>query len=277
MELKNCSFYANTQYGYILKILVEVLNNCLTNEICFTLSKDGISCVCEDKNETLMIDFNLKMENFDDYKYDEDEPKTISIKLTQFLKLLKIIKKKDSLSLFIRKDSPHELGIKIMSMTSVSKKNEKNDISYITINEVQIDQSDKIDYSFYHQPKVIPAIEYQKMCKRMSVIPTNVIKIKIQENNYICFSSEKQAISATIEFGELDDKKHIYDEEFPVSLITQFVKMSGLHNSMQIYSPKIEEYPLRIKMASGNLGIIEVFIKTKKMIEIDEYKRKNLQ
>lgn len=266
----NYSYYAETPYGYTIKVLTEVLHSCLTNEAFFRLEKSGIKSVCSDNRNTTLINVELMMENFDVYNCKTE--RTIAVNLKHLQRLLKNVKKKDTITLFITDKMPNKLGIRTVPIM-VNKKSERADTSYISIREVTRSGID-IPEGYYY-PKVIPATEYQKMCKKMGVVPGKIINITIQENNYISFFCDGgDIISSELTFGSIDPKlsKNTYEGRFYITILNQLIKMPGLSPKMQISAPKDKRFPIRIKMQAGNLGFIEVYLKTKEQIEYEEHK-----
>lgn len=266
--MEDFSFYGKTN-GHPIKILVEGLNNCLTGDIELNISKDGIKSICFDSNDTLGIIFELKMNQFDEFYCDED--KTIKINLKQFLKLLKNIKKKDNLILFVKKNDV-KFGVKINQPSSV----ERNDTSYINITKVEDFLINNDPYeSFpsendYNYPKIIPSGEYQKICKKMNNIISKELEIEIQGSNYISFSNNDQLLSTNTSFGTLKQDEKSYKGIFSTTRLNQLIKLPGLSHNIEIYSPKNNSHPLKIKMNISILGYIEIFLKNENMIQYEK-------
>ena len=79
-----------------------------------------------------MIDLFLDAENFSIYKFKSDHSLYLGINLSHFHKMLRSIKKKDSLILFIKEDAPNNLGIKV-----IPKENNRITTSYIKVQSIQ--------------------------------------------------------------------------------------------------------------------------------------------
>lgn len=268
-------FHAETPSGYIIKTLIEVLQNCLSNEASFYISNsNGLSLCSPDNKMTTLIYLNLKRENFDKFYCDKDM--TISVPLKHINKFIKNIKKKDSITLFIKKNHPTKLGIHIIP-TSLNKESDKSETSYVSISEVATPEFDLPEG--YHLPKIIPSTEYQKMCKKLSSLPSKIINIKIQYDRYISFFCEGgEILSSEMSFGSLDNTldyngKQYYENDFNVSQLSQLIKLPGLSNRMKIFSPIDETFPIKISMQAGTLGYVDIFIKNKNQIHYEENKR----
>lgn len=263
------NFYADTPSGHAIKVLVEVFQRCVLNDGYFNLDKDGIHFCCTDNKKTTLLNSRLHMREFDNYHCET--PKTVAINLKHFHKLLKNVKKKDSITMFINKDMPNKLGITLVPII-VKEKSERAETSFITIREVSNGEIDVPDG--YHFPKVIPSNEYQKMCKKMAVVPGKTIRITIQENKFISFFCDGgDIISSEMAFGTKEKDTDTYVGEFYTTTLDQLIKMPGLAPKMQISAPHDNRYPLKIRMNVGTLGFVEVFLKTKNQIEYEESKR----
>lgn len=263
-------YYARTKNGHTIKILVEVLQSCLTNEAYFKLQTSGIEFRCFDNLKTTLINISLPMENFDEYKCNEDI--CIAVNLKHFHKILKNIKKKDSISLQIDKSNPTKLEIVIIPI-SIGRLSERKDTSGIIIREIELAPI-RVPES-YHYPKVIPSSEYQKMCKKMALVPGKIVEISIQKSNYIKFYCDGGDIfSSGMEFGEIEKTdSEFYRGNFYTTMLNQLIKMPGLSSQMQISAPIQKGYPIKFKMQAGPLGLIEIFLKTKEQIEYEESQR----
>jgi len=262
-------YYAESQYGYTVKGIMEVMHGCLTNEAYFRLEKSGFYSVCSDNRETTLLDIKLPMEQFDSYNCKVE--RTIAVNLKHLQKLLKSVKKKDAITLFIEEDNTNRLGIKIVPI-SINKNTEKADISFISIRDV-IRPIIEIPDGYYF-PKVIPSTDYQKMCKKMGAVPGKIISITIQENNFISFFCDGgDIITSELTFGSKDlkcPKDTLYEGHFYIAHLNQLIKMPGLSPKMQISAPKNKGFPIRIKMQAGQLGSIGVYLKTKEQIEFED-------
>ena len=106
-------FKAKTRGGYTIKILGELLQNNIKTA-CFEIDKNGIRLCMMDHHRTILLDLNLESDNFTVYKYKGKEKMYIGINLTHFHKMLKSIKKRDSIQLFIDDKFPTDLGIKVI-------------------------------------------------------------------------------------------------------------------------------------------------------------------
>ena len=261
-------FKARTPEGYVLKILAELLQNNLKTA-CFEIDEKGIRLQQMDHHHTILIDLDLDRTNFSIYKYRKSEKLIIGINLSHFYKMLKSVKKKDSLKLFIDDDHPTDFGIQIIP----------NDTNRITTSFVKILNVQNLDTDLpmgYEKPVLVSSSEFQKMCKGLTHISP---KTHISSKGFrISFASDADGVmKRSTDFGETEDsddeddsKSHDeieYSEEFETEQLTRITKLAGLSKNMQIY-PK-RDNPLLFRAQIGTLGKISIYIKSKGLQEAE--------
>ena len=258
-------FKAKTHNAYTIKILAELLQNNIKTA-CFEIDNDGISLCMMDHHRTVLIQLCLESENFTIYKFKSKEKLFLGINLNHFHKMLKSIKKKDSMQLFINDDAPNDLGIKV-----IPKENNRITTSFIKIQGIQT-----LDIDIptgYGKPIIVPSSDYQKMCKDMAQIG-NMINI-VAKNYHIKFRCNAGGVmKRNVEFGEMGDSEDDDDEEkntieynqdFDTEQLSRITKISGLAGNIQIYPTT--GLPLLFKSAIGPLGKISIYIKSKELID----------
>lgn len=257
-------FKAKTKEGYALKVLAELLQNNIKTA-CFEIDDVGIKLRMMDHHKTILIDLVLEADNFSLYKYLNKDRLFLGINLTHFHKMLKSIKKRDSIELFIDDKSPTDLGIKV-----IPKENNRKTISYIKIQNIQTLDIDLPEN--YGKPIIVPCGEFQKMCKGLTHI-SNTTQIS-SKAFLIKFSCDAGGVmKRSTEFGESEDseqeedelkeEKADYSEDFETEQLTRITKLAGLGVNMQIY-PKRNK-PLLFKMPIGSLGKISIYLKSKSL------------
>ena len=123
-------FKAKSQEAYCIKILAELLANNIKTA-CFVIDENGITLRMMDHHRTILIDLDLKAENFTIYKFNSKKIH-LGINLNHLHKLIKSVKKKDTLELFIDDKNPNDLAIKV-----IPKENNRISTSYLKIQTVQ--------------------------------------------------------------------------------------------------------------------------------------------
>ena len=258
-------FKVKSQEAYIIKILAELLaNNIKTG--CFVVDIDGISLCMMDHHRRILIDLKLFANKFSTYKFNSKKM-FLGINLNHFHKMLKSIKKKDSIELFIDDTSPNDLGIKV-----IPKENTRVTTSFVTIQSIQ-----NLDIAIptgYGKPIIVSSTEYQKMVKDMANIGGNIMKV-ISKNSFIEFSSNSgNILKRKVRFGDDDDdddeeedKKEEFCQDYVTEQLCRINKLSGLSTNIQIYTGK----PLLFESNIGTIGKISIYIKSKEQIETESH------
>jgi proliferating cell nuclear antigen PCNA len=253
-------FKCRTSDAYFLKVLSDLLSNNLHSG-CFDISAAGISIRAMDQNRKILIDMNLLADNFSLYTFNRPDPVYLGINLSYFHKMLKTIKKKDSLEIMLDTENPTNLSLK-----TIPKENNRTTVSWVRIQSMQ-----KIDVDLptgYSKPIIVNSSEFCKMTRDLNI--GAIINISATKTS-IMFSCEAGGImKRTIEFGEKDpddclEKLVIYNHDFSTEQISKISKLSGLSSSMQIFSST--NLPLLFKSNIGNIGNISIYMKSKDQID----------
>lgn len=258
-------FKAKTHNAYTIKILAELLQNNIKTA-CFEIDDEGVKLCMMDHHRTILIQVSLESDSFILYKFKAKEKLFLGINLNHFHKMLKSIKKKDSMQLFINDDNPNDLGIKV-----IPKENNRVTTSFVKIQEIQTLDIDIPDG--YGKPIIVPSSEYQKMCKDMAHIGS-VINV-VARNFHIKFRCNAGGVMKRhVEFGEMgdsddeeaeDNNMPEYNQDFDTEQLSRITKMAGLSTNIQIYPQKGK--PLLFRSSIGSLGKLSIYIKSKDLIE----------
>ena len=259
-------FKCKTGEAYYIKVLAELLTNNLKTG-CFEVSEKSISLRMFDDHRKTMVDLELLAENFSVYKYKLENNFCLGLNLNHFHKMLKSIKKKDSLQLFIDSDNTTELGIK-----TIPKENTR-----ITTSGIKIQTIQNLDIDIpegYGKPVIVLSSEFQKMCKDLSSIGSTNITV-VAKNFHIEFIADADGIlKRKVVFGENDDSSDEdenddsnpeYTATFATDQLSRITKLAGLSGNMQIF-PASGNLPLLFRSNIGSLGKIAIFIKSKELL-----------
>lgn len=263
MEEDEKLFECKTTEGYVFKILSELLQNNIKNG-CFCIESTGIKLRMTDSNKKILIDLHLKAENFSYFNLCSTYEKlNVGINHSHLYKMLKSIKKKDSLVLFINKKNPIDLGIKINT-----KEQTRVTTSFIKIQNIQYLDLDLP--TGYKKPIIIPSNEYLKLMKDMDSIGSNIM-ISSQTYNIKFFCDAGNVYSKEVFFGEKENKNEEFVvQEFDTEQLGRMSKISGMNNLIQIFQGK--DLPILFVTNVGNMGKISIYAKTKRQIEEDGLK-----
>lgn len=261
------TFKCKTGEAYYIKVLAELLTNNLKTG-CFEVCNDGIKLRMFDHYRKTLVDLDLLAENFSLYKFKYNEKFFLGLNLNHFHKMLKSVKKKDSLQLFINTEIPTELGIK-----TIPRENTR-----ITTSGIKIQTIQNLDIDCpqgYGKPVIVLSAEFQKMCKDLSSIGSSNIKV-IAKNFHIEFIADADGIlKRKVVFGEdenydgedSDGEDSVeYRATFATDQLSRITKLAGLSSTMQIF-PATSNLPLLFKSNVGSLGKIAIYIKSKELLD----------
>jgi proliferating cell nuclear antigen len=212
-------------------------------------------------------DFNLY------YLMQSTTTLNLGININHFYKMLKSIKKKDSLVLFITDDRPTELGIQI-----IPKDHSRLTISYIRIQNIQ-----NLEIALpepYPQSILVSAAEFSKMCKDMFNI-SNTISVQATEWNVKFVCNLGSVYSREVILGETEHERQnnstttfttfhqvCFEDDFDAEQLSRIMKISGLSSNLNIHCTP--DMPILIRTKIGTLGTISIYIKSKRQIEEEE-------
>jgi len=259
------TFKCKTSEAYHIKILAELLTNNLKTG-CFEVREDGINLRMFDHHRKTLVDLSLMAENFSMYKFKNDKTFCMGLNLNHFHKMLKSVKKKDSLELFIEGNDSNELGIR-----TIPKENTRITTSGIKIQAIQnLDIDVPVGYG---KPVIVPSVEFQKMCKDLSSIGSTNIKV-IARNFQIQFIADADGIlKRKVVFGEQstpddsDSEDDIeYNATFATDQLARITKLAGLSGNMQIF-PARSDLPLLFRTSVGSLGKISIYVKSTELVD----------
>lgn len=253
-------FRCKTHDAYIIKNLIELLQNNIKTGI-FDISKDGIKLRMMDSNRRMLFDISMEANRFYNYYFSPNlHILYMGLNLNHLYKLLRTVKKKDSLHIFIREHDMSNLGIEIIP----KDKSPPITVSYIKIQNIQ--NLEVILPEPYEYSLLITSNGFSKMCKDMITI-SHTMMINMY-THYVKFSSTIGNIySREITLGDTDienDNTVLYIEEFDTEIFSRIIKISSLNPNMYLHFSI--DLPLLLKCNIGNLGQLSIYIKTKKQI-----------
>ena len=261
---------AKTKEAYTIKTLAELVQNSL-HSACLETDKDGIIMKGMDSDKNILLYMELKRENFVIFKCTK--PIQIGINLFHFYKMLKSIKKKDCITLFIDNKNPMDLGICV-------KQSEESNKTTTFIKCTRIQPIDVPLPTGYGDPIICSSKEFQKMSKNLAAVG-KVIRVE-SRNYWIKFSADGgELYKREVIFGEEEEddddeadpntdtketrESEPYIQNFLTEQITQHCKVAGLSANLQMYpTPGL---PLKIKLSVGSLGFLSIYIKSQEQIK----------
>jgi len=259
-------FRCKTTDAYIFKILTELLHNVIKTA-CFEITPTKISLRMMDSNRRTLVDLNLKAENFNLYYFSEaieGQVLNIGLNMNIFYKMLKSIKKRDQLILFIEEKHSLDLGIQIVP---------KDFFSRLTISYVKIQNIQNLEIALperYEQSILVASNEFSKMCKDMFNMSNNItIAAKKYTIGFMC--NVGSVYSRHVLLGDTEAQKATLDssedfsEDYDTEQLSRILKISGLHQNINIHCKK--NMPLLMTSRVGIIGDIQIFIKSRKQMD----------
>lgn len=267
--MPNYLFKCKTNDAYVLKILMELLHHTI-KLACFQITPKGIFLRMMDSNQKLLIDCSLYAENFSLFYFDENVENQsihIGVNLNHLYKMMKTIKKRDSLMFFISDENQNDLGIEIIP----------RDLSRVTISTIKIQKIENLEIELpqkYPYSILVSSSEFCKMCKDMISI-SSTIQVRAKKY-YVGFYSDIHSIfSREVLLGnykESLDKAEdpfVFDEIFETEHIQRILKVSGLHSHINLTFEK--NMPFHVFSKVGSLGEINLYLKSRQQIEEEQY------
>jgi len=259
--------------AFVIKILGELLSNVVTWSP-FNVSEKGISLNQRDESNQQWVEIFLNKSDFHVFKCDK--PINFLVHSNTFYKMLKTIKKKDTITLFITEADPLRLGITVEQQTEKNKVTTYIKISYHQPEEINLG-ADNI--SEYGNPLIISSKEFQKL-KILHPI-SETIKLKSNEGRLTFSCDAGELVERELVINTEDDEEsemlpNNYEQTYNTESITQLTKCAGQSgNTVHIFIQR--DLPLKIKMRAGNLGELVIYIKSKEMIEMEQDDENNTE
>jgi hypothetical protein len=173
--------------------------------------------------------------------------------------MLKTIKKKDGICLYIDTQSPNKLHII------------KDDVdqSERCANKIQIMKTQDIEYENpddYKEPIIINAKKLQNTLKEISTTKGRITEISSNGSSIRFFCDNGSIMTADKTHGDIEIKNdETYRETFDSALLVKLQKILGLTQNVKLYTE--DSLPIKYELNIGSLGIIVIFIKSREIIE----------
>lgn len=239
-----------TTEGHNFKILIELLKICV-KEVCFVVNLTGITVTCVDANKKKLVYVDLKSEYFTSFITQSHELH-IGVNVHNLYSMIRTMKKKDIITLYIKKDKPTDL------MVDISQYHNVNPVtSFVKTIEI-LPFSTTIPDS-YGRPVSVTSKEFQNL-KTINKISKN---IAVNANSKVIkFYCDKEGMSGKfVVFG--DPSANVRDESefiatYETEILMRIVKVCSLSVNVLIFTNT--KAPLKIRLSVGTLGTTDIFI-----------------
>jgi len=261
----NYLFKAKTKEAFVFKVLGELLSNTLKFAP-FRINETGIYLRQTDTKREQLLDIGFHKEKFTVFKCSS--PINFIVSSNNFYKMLKNIKKKDSVIIYIREDEPDKLGICVEQGEDNNKVSTTIKISYNQMEDINLPDG-------YNNPIIMNNKEFQKMKNLHNISKTILVNSISGFIRFFCDGGDLYSREITIgEIDEDDSNDNQYEQNFYTHHLTQLTKCAGQSGNVQIFVH--EDLPLKIKMNLGNIGELTCYIKSKEMIDEEHVDSNNM-
>lgn len=256
MSKSNYLLQIRTNEGFALKILAEFFSSCLHRCI-FEINNKGLCLNSVDSKEHRLLSMTLKKEKFMTF-YNETNF-AFDINSGHLYKIIKSIRKKDVVILFIQKDNPNKLGITIFHNNESNESTSFIEITNTSPSNIDIPDNDN-EYRLTCSGK-----DFQKL-KSLSTISSE-INIKAYDYN-IVFFCDGDVVSKKIRIGEDSENSNLLlEENIQTSYMTTLNKIANMSSNVVIYVRR--DGMINIIFDILSLGEFKIFIKSKRLINIE--------
>ena len=269
---KKYSFRLKTHEAHTIKMLFDVLNHIIKTNAVLSINSTGVSCVLMDEEKRSFFSCLLEKDKFNTFFFDKEIDLTLD--LATSVKMMKHIKKKDTLVITRYRDKPEFLEFKIKT-----EKSKSEHTSFIACSQVAL------------LPKFIPCTNYGKYISVSSsdfyknskgiCSSGNNIEIRSTSLRRLEFFCEDMLKKVTFPDSDSDTEseeksygENIYSQHFPSSYIIKIAKLVNLtpKNNIKIYlrdkNNKVNsDVYFCIKLHVGNLGMAEFQLQSNEQVE----------
>jgi len=262
IQTNNENYLVNikTIQATIFKQVIDALKDILM-DVNLEIDDTGLKIIAMDNTHIVLIHLKLEAEKFEEY-YCEKKL-YIGINMLKLHMLIKTIGTNDLLNIYIEKQDPNNLGIKITN-------NEKNVETNYKLSTIDIDVLNvTIPPVNFHTTITMPSSYLQKIIRDMHNI-SEFIEIRNIEKSLILkckgdfcsqetiLGSEKShniTISKNTEENE-DNDQEIIQGVFSLKYLLIFTKCTNLCSSVEIYLKN--SYPIILRYSIASLGEIKL-------------------
>tara|TARA_B110000977_G_scaffold30281_1_gene39742 strand:+ start:405 stop:1148 length:744 start_codon:yes stop_codon:yes gene_type:complete len=236
------------------KSLFEVLKDIL-NDINIYFSPSGIKISTLDTARSALVDIFLSSDNFEEYE-SNGETTNAGVNIANIFKLLKSISAQDTLAMEIVSKEFLKITIENNSKKTITSFN----LKLLDINEDFI-QVPTINMSVI---TTLPSIDFQKMCRDMNNIGTDV-EVSRNANTFRIkcdgdFANQFTTIECVDDQNFSGDISGVYSLKY----INIFTKATSMCSTVQIMQEHDNRF-LILKYNIANLGEVHFYIATKEL------------
>jgi len=250
-QVSECDVYIRTLQGAVIRTLVEVLKDVIF-EAALVITPAMMKITTMDSSKSSLIYLKLVAESFEEYLCRKDIRLGLSM-----INLFKIIKtaghKNDILTLFVRKDTPYELGI-------VIENEEKRSHTVFSLALLEIDSPDIHIPEFQYESIVtLPSAMFHRLSRDMQQL-SNFVTMETHKGSLTLSCSGDFAKQSTT-FSPLEGDESVSVQTsnedriqgtFSLKYLCLFGRTASLSSMVSIFIKK--DHPLLLEYTIGSLG-----------------------
>lgn len=233
-----------------IKVLIEALKEILTDTV-IEITEEYIKICTMDSSHIILIHLKLDADKFE-YFHCEGK-KLIGVNILNLNKIIKTINNNDTLTLYMYKNDPNHLCIKLENI-------EKNTRRITKLNLLDLENTNfEIPSAVFNSVITLPSNDFQKICRDINNL-SEYVEIK-NVNNQLIFDCLGDFCSQEIIISDsdqqvIDNSQEIFQGIYNVKYLVLFTKCTNLSNTVELYLKN--DYPLIIQYTVGSLGSVKL-------------------
>lgn len=245
-----------TVQASIFKQVVDALKEILM-DVNLEFDSTGMKIVALDTTHIVLVHLKLEADSFETYKCENKL--YVGINMLKLHMLIKTVSNNDILTLFIERDDPNNLGIRIENPDKNLRTTYKLSMLDIDVINISIPPAD------FETIITMPSVDFQKIIRDMHNL-ADFIEISNVENQltFKCkgdFCSQNTIIGAdknqAITIVKNSNKSHeIIQGIYSLKYLAMFTKCTNLSNTVELFIKN--SYPLVLCYSVASLGSIKL-------------------
>lgn len=238
------------------KQVVDALKEILI-DVNLEFDETGMKVVALDNTHVVLVHLKLDAESFEHYHCEKKL--YVGINMMKLQMLIKTVTNGDILTLYVAKDDPNHLGIRIENVDKNYRTNYLLDMLDINVLNIKIPPAD------FETIITMPSVDFQKIIRDMHNL-ADFIEISNVENQltFKCkgdFASQETIIGAdknqTVHIVKSNTRPHeIIQGVFSLKYLSMFTKCTNLSNTVELFIKN--SYPLVLCYSVASLGQIKL-------------------
>lgn len=254
---RNCVEWT-TAYVSAIKILIETLNNILS-DVVLKFNSLGIFMIQMNKGkQNLVINLELYKKNIGEYFCNEEF--LAGVKLQQLYKITNAIRPNNILTLSINRDDKQTIRL-----TAKNADRASTHWGTIKLCDLANPQLTPIDTNQYKCIVAMPSNDFQKICSYALKI-SNTIEIQrvedqlifIYKDDNISLGFGQSQVPKYLTFVKNENKDEIIQGVYSIKDLLNFSKCTAISESVKLHLDN--ELPLLVEYNVGTMGIIQMYV-----------------